>query len=98
MPDSPKGRSHGAIERAEYTFDFNDGAAYERAMGVEPCGRAVFLQWLAPPANARWLDVGCGTGIFTRAELCSPAAVVGVDAAAAQSRKHRETGGGSSLI
>jgi ubiquinone/menaquinone biosynthesis C-methylase UbiE len=72
---------------AEYTFDFDDSAAYERAMGrwsraVAP----VFLQWLAPPANARWLDVGCGTGIFahTLLELCSPAAVVGVDTAVAQ--------------
>ena len=72
---------------AEYTFDFDDSVAYERAIGrwsraVAP----VFLQWLAPPANARWLDVGCGTGIFahTLIELCSPAAVVGVDAVAAQ--------------
>jgi ubiquinone/menaquinone biosynthesis C-methylase UbiE len=72
---------------AETTFDFDDSAAYERAMGrwsraVAP----VFLQWLAPPANARWLDVGCGTGIFahTLLELCAPASVVGVDAAVAQ--------------
>ena len=72
---------------AAYAFDFDDAAAYERAMGrwsraVAP----VFLQWLAPHASARWLDVGCGTGIFahTLLELCSPTAVVGVDAAAAQ--------------
>jgi ubiquinone/menaquinone biosynthesis C-methylase UbiE len=72
---------------AEYTFDFDDGAAYERAMGrwsraVAP----VFLQWLAPAATARWLDVGCGTGVLAHAllELCSPAAVVGIDSAAAQ--------------
>lgn len=72
---------------AEYTFDFDDSPAYERAMGrwsraVAP----VFLQWLAPPANARWLDVGCGTGILahTLLELCSPAAVTGIDSAVAQ--------------
>jgi len=72
---------------AEYTFDFDDSAAYERAMGrwsraVAP----VFLRWLVPPANARWLDVGCGTGILahTLLELCSPASVVGIDPAAAQ--------------
>jgi len=65
---------------AGYTFD--DSAAYERAMGrwsraVAP----VFLRWLVPPANARWLDVGCGTGILahTLLELCSPASVVGID-------------------
>jgi len=69
------------------TFDFDDSAAYERAMGrwsraVAP----VFLAWLAPPANARWLDVGCGTGILTHTllELCSPASVAGIDPAAAQ--------------
>jgi len=72
---------------AETAFDFDDSAAYERAMGrwsrtVAP----VFLRWLAPPANARWLDVGCGTGILshTLIELCSPAGVVGIDSAAAQ--------------
>ena len=72
---------------AEQTLDFDDSAAYERAMGR--WSRAVapaFLQWLAPPANARWLDVGCGTGILahTLLELCSPAAVIGIDSAAAQ--------------
>lgn len=46
----------------------------------------LFLRWLAPPASARWLDVGCGTGILahTLLELCSPAAVVGIDPAVAQ--------------
>lgn len=71
----------------DYSFDFDDGAAYERAMGR--WSRAVapaFLRWLAPPAAARWLDVGCGTGVLAHAllELCSPAAVVGIDPAAAQ--------------
>src|SRR5262245_25259813 len=72
---------------AERAFKFDDSAAYERAMGrwsraVAP----IFLQWLAPPAVARWLDVGCGTGILTHTvlELCAPAAVVGIDPAVAQ--------------
>jgi ubiquinone/menaquinone biosynthesis C-methylase UbiE len=67
---------------AELTIRFDDSAAYERAMGrwsraVAP----VFLQWLAPPASARWLDVGCGTGILahTLLQLSSPATVVGID-------------------
>lgn len=75
------------MSTAGYSFDFDDSAAYERAMGrwsraVAP----VFLRWLAPPANARWLDVGCGTGILahTLLELCSPAAVVGIDPSAAE--------------
>jgi ubiquinone/menaquinone biosynthesis C-methylase UbiE len=72
---------------AEVAIDFDDSAAYERAMGR--WSRAVapdFLQWLAPPAGARWLDVGCGTGILAHAllELSSPAAVVGIDPQGAQ--------------
>jgi ubiquinone/menaquinone biosynthesis C-methylase UbiE len=61
---------------------FNDGAAYERFMGRwSRAVGAVFLEWLAPPKHARWLDVGCGTGAFTELLLgsCSPANVVGVD-------------------
>ena len=46
----------------------------------------VFLDWAAAPANAQWLDVGCGTGIFTELILnrCSPTAVFGIDPAKAQ--------------
>ena len=72
---------------AERAFKFDDSAAYERAMGrwsrvVAP----IFLQWLAPPAGARWLDVGCGTGelAHTLLELSSPASVVGIDPEVAQ--------------
>jgi ubiquinone/menaquinone biosynthesis C-methylase UbiE len=66
---------------------FEDGAAYERAMGRS--SRAVaplFIEWVAPPAGARWLDVGCGTGAFTELVLdtCSPLTVSAVDPAAAQ--------------
>jgi ubiquinone/menaquinone biosynthesis C-methylase UbiE len=45
-----------------------------------------FLDWLDAPIDARWLDVGCGTGAFTRLiqERCSPASVVAVDAALTQ--------------
>lgn len=66
---------------------FDDSAAYEQFMGR--WSRAIgapFLDWVAPPAGARWLDVGCGTGIFTELVLdtCTPAAVDAVDAAEAQ--------------
>ena len=72
---------------AELPFSFDDSAAYERAMGrwsraVGP----VFLDWVASPSAACWLEVGCGTGIFTELVLdtCSPAAVFAVDPAQAQ--------------
>ena len=72
---------------ADSTVAFDDGAAYERFMGRwSRAVGAVFLDWLAPPKGVRWLDVGCGTGVFTELVLDtrSPAAVVAVDPAAAQ--------------
>jgi SAM-dependent methyltransferase len=40
-----------------------------------------FVQWLDVAANARWLDVGCGTGALIQAILDTqrPAEIVGVD-------------------
>jgi SAM-dependent methyltransferase len=66
---------------------FSDGAAYELFMGR--WSRAVgdvFLNWVAPPKSARWIDIGCGTGVFTELILdtCAPASVVAVDPSAAQ--------------
>ena len=49
---------------AEIRFD--DGAAYERMMGVwSRLAGDVFLDWLAPKPNLTWLDVGCGNGAFS---------------------------------
>jgi ubiquinone/menaquinone biosynthesis C-methylase UbiE len=48
---------------------------WSRAIGEK------FLAWLAPPTNARWLDVGCGTGAFSELiqRRCAPQAIVGID-------------------
>ncbi|MGH8494348.1 MAG: class I SAM-dependent methyltransferase [Moraxellaceae bacterium] len=64
------------------TIQFNDGAAYERYMGL--WSRKVgeqFLNWLAPVDGMRWLDVGCGNGAFTEilAQRCAPASLAGID-------------------
>ena len=72
---------------AQTRVDFDDAGGYERFMGR--WSRAVaaqFLQWIQPPRAARWLDVGCGTGILTEAllDLCEPASVVGIDPSRAQ--------------
>jgi SAM-dependent methyltransferase len=72
---------------AETQVAFNDADAYERYMGR--WSRAVgekFIAWLAPPKNAHWLDLGCGTGAFTDLILKqgAPASVIGVDPAPAQ--------------
>jgi SAM-dependent methyltransferase len=72
---------------ADVKITFEDGAAYERFMGRwSRAVGAIFLEWLAPPKGARWLDVGCGTGAFTQLVLdhCAPAAINGVDPSAAQ--------------
>jgi SAM-dependent methyltransferase len=66
---------------------FDDGAAYERYMGAwSRLAGATFLDWLAPPAALRWLDVGCGNGAFTELLVgrCAPAAVHGIDPSEAQ--------------
>ncbi|MCB1588532.1 MAG: methyltransferase domain-containing protein [Xanthomonadales bacterium] len=61
---------------------FDDGAAYERYMGVwSRSVGAEFLRWLALPDGLRWLDVGCGNGAFTEQLIAdaAPAAVAGID-------------------
>ena len=66
---------------------FNDGAAYERMMGVwSRSAGDIFLDWLAPAPGLRWIDVGCGNGAFTEllVDRCAPAEVQGVDPAEGQ--------------
>ena len=66
---------------------FDDGATYDRYMGRwSRIVGDVFLDWLAPERNLRWLDVGCGNGAFTEMlfERCAPAAIDGVDPSEAQ--------------
>lgn len=61
---------------------FDDGAAYERMMGSwsKLIGER-FLRWLAPAPGLRWVDVGCGNGVFTQvvAERCAPSSLDGID-------------------
>jgi SAM-dependent methyltransferase len=66
---------------------FDDGAAYERMMGVwTRFAGDVFLDWLAPPQGLKWLDVGCGNGAFTELLQAryAPAAIDGIDPSEAQ--------------
>ncbi len=61
---------------------FDDGAAYERGMGVwSQLAGSIFLDWLAPAQGQRWIDVGCGNGAFTELVMqrCDPAEVQGID-------------------
>lgn len=66
---------------------FNDGAAYERMMGVwsRSVGE-IFLDWLAPTPGLTWADIGCGSGAFSEllAERCAPARIFGIDPSEAQ--------------
>jgi ubiquinone/menaquinone biosynthesis C-methylase UbiE len=70
------------MSMTDQTIRFEDGAGYERSMGIwSRIAGDVFLEWLAPPRRARWIDVGCGNGAFTEllVERCDPAEVQGID-------------------
>lgn len=73
-----------ASDTAKY---FDDSAAYDGAMGR--CSRvagSVFLDWLAAPPGLAWLDVGCGTGVFTELvrDRAAPGALSAVDVSEGQ--------------
>jgi SAM-dependent methyltransferase len=66
---------------------FDDGSAYERSIGEwSRLVGARFLEWLALGHDLRWLDVGCGTGAFSRliADRAAPAVISGLDPSAPQ--------------
>ncbi|HBK07921.1 MAG TPA: SAM-dependent methyltransferase [Acetobacteraceae bacterium] len=72
---------------AQHTIRFDDGAAYERGMGIwSQLAGQVFLDWLASPPGLRWIDVGCGNGAFTEllVQRHAPAEVQGIDPSEAQ--------------
>jgi SAM-dependent methyltransferase len=72
---------------AESQIKFDDGAAYERMMGVwSGIAGKVFLDWAQPTKNLTWADIGCGNGAFTQliVERCAPKRVFGVDPSAGQ--------------
>lgn len=61
------------------------GEAYEAYIGR--WSRLVafqFLEWLDIPPGAKWLDLGCGTGVLTGqiVKWCNPSRVFGIDQSA----------------
>ena len=67
---------------AEQQIRFDDGASYERMMGVwSRLAGDIFIDWLAPRSGLRWIDIGCGNGAFTEllVDRCAPAEVQGID-------------------
>lgn len=69
------------------TITFNNGATYERYMGLwsQRAGEK-FLDWLQPQPQQHWLDIGCGNGAFTELLVarCTPSAIDGLDPSAEQ--------------
>ena len=67
---------------ADPVIRFDDGAAYEKFMGIwSRMAGDVFIDWLKPAQGLRWVDVGCGNGAFTEliVDRCAPAEVQGID-------------------
>ena len=67
---------------AETKIVFDAADDYERFMGA--WSRSIgerFLAWLDPPRDARWVDLGCGTGAFSELILrhCAPKSLTGID-------------------
>ena len=64
-------------------FDaWSAGQSYEHYMGRWSRKIAAeFLQWLGPPSDADWLEIGCGTGALTEAILqnASPRSIKATD-------------------
>jgi len=57
-------------------------ATYERYMGQwSQLAGDTFLGWLDPASGHRWLDVGCGNGVFSEMVTgrCAPGSMHGVD-------------------
>jgi ubiquinone/menaquinone biosynthesis C-methylase UbiE len=82
---------------AELQIRFDDGAAYERMMGVwSRLAGEIFLDWLTPRSGLRWIDIGCGNGAFTQliVERCAPVEVQGIDPSEGQLAYARTRGAG----
>jgi ubiquinone/menaquinone biosynthesis C-methylase UbiE len=81
---------------AEQQIRFDDGAAYERMMGAwSKLAGEIFLDWLAPRPDLKWIDVGCGNGAFTAlvAAYTAPAEIRGIDPSDGQLDYARLRGG-----
>ena len=75
---------------------FDDGAAYERMMGIwSRLAGEIFLEWLAPRPGQRWVDVGCGNGAFTELVIArnAPSEISGIDPSDGQLTYARTRGG-----
>jgi SAM-dependent methyltransferase len=83
MPGTTGERRRWAVTKAfSPPGSWAGGDRYEAYVGrwSRPVARS-FVAWLAVPADARWLDVGCGTGALTGTILATaePSEVLGVD-------------------
>jgi SAM-dependent methyltransferase len=70
------------MEHPQRIDTWGSGAAYEPYVGR--WSRLVareFVAWLAIPPGARWLDIGCGTGVLSQTilDVASPREITGID-------------------
>jgi SAM-dependent methyltransferase len=72
---------------------WDSGESYELYMGRWSKLIALkFLNWLNPPINLSWLDIGCGTGALTKAiyDNSQPKSITGIDPSAEFLNKAKE--------
>jgi SAM-dependent methyltransferase len=80
---------------------FDDGESYERGMGGwSRLAGDIFLNWLAPPPGLRWVDIGCGNGVFTDLLIarCAPSETQAIDPSEGQLAFARLRPGTSSAV
>ena len=70
------------MEQSHRKDTWASGAAYEPYVGR--WSRLVareFVAWLAIPQDARWLDIGCGTGALSQSilDVAAPRQITGID-------------------
>lgn len=72
---------------SEPLIRFDDALKYDRFMGIwSQIVADDFIKWLAPKPKESWVDVGCGSGAFSRKIMSSwaPETISGIDPSASQ--------------
>ena len=79
LDDRFRTRWRAAFQRYALLNDDDAGIAGWSTSGLEARVRLFRRCWTSDPAGARWLDIGCGAGTYTRLLRAQGLFVVGID-------------------